>query len=366
MTWRLARPAAVVVTLSALAVAACGSSNNTTASPSGSAAAGSTPNTSVTGNITWWTDLTLDQINAYIKGFNAVYPNVKVDYLRSDDAEMYDRFNTQCKAGNVQADVVTVGYDGFSKDWDKAGCLSKYASPESSNLPKTALSTDNSYYVYASLLEGICYNTEVLTKNNLPKPTKWEDLANPLYKDKLVQQDILKVGSGSNAWVIDMRTYWNNDTRWEAFFSKMGTQNVVFQPQYTAAQAQLVQGNFAVQPVCYLDYIAADINKGAPVVWVAVDPVITVGFSVQIPTTAKNTPGAKAFVDYTLSAAGQTVISQKVGETPVRTDVPLPKLADSAKGVPQLPALETPKSASEFKDNAQYYVGRLKGWFHLQ
>lgn len=344
-----------------LVLAACskGGGPNTSGS-------GASPNTSVSGSIVWWADTTLTQINAFIKDFNAAYPNVKVTFLRSDDAEMYDRFNTQCKAGNVQADVVTIGYDGFSKDWDKSGCLLKYASPEASALPKTALSTDNSYYVYANLLEGICYNTDVLKQHNLQPPKSWEDLANPQYKGLEVQQDILKVGSGSNAWVIDMRTYWNNDQRWESFFSRMGQNNVTFEPEYTAAQQQLVQGNFAIQPVCYLDYIAPDIQKGAPVVWEAVDPVITVGFTVNIPKTAKNVAAAKAFVNFTLSKEGQTAISQDVGQFPVLPGVPPPKLGQSAKGIPQLPALETPRSAQQFTCCAQFYVNKLKQWFHLQ
>jgi iron(III) transport system substrate-binding protein len=349
-----------------LVLAACSKSGGTGGNNSPGAPSSSGQNANVSGKLIWWTDLTLDQINAYIDGFNAVYPDVKVDFLRTDDAEMYDRFNTQCKAGNVQADVVTIGYDGFSKDWDKAGCLDHYKSPEAAALPKTALSSNDAYYVYSTLLEGICYNTDVLSQKGAPIPKSWEDLANPAYKGLEVQQDILKVGSGSNAWVIDLRSYWNDDAKWESFFTRMGQNDVTFQPEYTAAQQQLVQGNFGVQPVCYLDYIAGDIKKGAPVVWEAVDPVITVGFSINIPTTAPNPDAAKAFVDYTLSEQGQTVISQDVGQVPVRQGVPLPEIANSAEGVPQLPALTLPKSVSEFRDNSDFYVQKLKEWFHLQ
>jgi iron(III) transport system substrate-binding protein len=352
----LLRAAAIAATLSMVLVAC---------SSNGEPASGSGGDTTVSGNLTWWTDVTIDQANAFVKAFNKAYPNVRVNYLRSDDAEMYDRFNTQCKAGNVNADVVIIGYDGYSKEWDGKGCLERYASPQAQGLPKTALGANNAYYVYAQLLEGICYNKDVLAQRNLQPPKSWDDLANPQYKGLQVQQDILKVGSGSNAWVIDMRTYWDDDQRWESFFSKMGQNDVTFQPEYTAAQQQLVQGNFAIQPVCYLDFITPSIKKGAPVVWQAVDPVITVGFTVNIPKTAKNLPGAKAFVDFLLSQEGQAVISQEVGQTPVRPGVPLPELAKSAEGVPQLPALETPRSAEQFKCCAKTYVDKLKTWFDL-
>jgi iron(III) transport system substrate-binding protein len=319
----------------------------------------------VSGNLTLWIDTTIEQTDAYIKDFNKVYPNIKVTYLRSDDAEMYDRFNTQAKTGAVNADVVIIGYDGFSKEWDSKGYLVHYNSPAAAGLPSTALGANGAYYVYANLLEGICYNKDVLAQHNLQPPASWEDLAKPEYKGLEVQQDILKVGSGSNAWTIDMRTYWNNDARWEKFFSAYGKNQVVFEPDYTAAQQQLVQGNFGVQAVCYLDYITPDINKGAPVAWVGVDPVITVGFTVQIPKGVKNTPAAQAFVDYTLSKEGQTALSQDVGQVPARQGVPLPVLAKSADGVPTLAALETPRSADEFKNNIDFYTNKIKGWFNL-
>jgi hypothetical protein len=97
----------------------------------------------------------------------------------------------------------------------------------------------------------------------------------------MVMQDILKVGSGAFAWVIDMRHYWEDDEKWETYYEQLGTQNIVFNPDYTAAQQQLVQGEFGVQPVCYLDFIAPAIEQGAPVQWIGVDPVIVVQFTVR-------------------------------------------------------------------------------------
>jgi iron(III) transport system substrate-binding protein len=320
----------------------------------------------VSGRLVWWTDWTIEQIEAFLEEFNAVYPDVDVEYLRSDDAEMFERFNTEAAAGEVSADVVLIGYEGFSQEWDAGGHLEHYDSPNADALPETAVGPDGAYYIYSGLLEGICYNEEVLESEGVAPPESWEDLADPRFKDLMVMQDILKVGSGAFAWVIDMRHYWEDDEKWETYYEQLGTQNIVFNPDYTAAQQQLVQGEFGVQPVCYLDFIAPAIEQGAPVQWIGVDPVIVVQFTVQIPTGADNLPAAQAFIDYIISEEGQHVISDTVGQVPILEGVPFPELAKSAEGVPQIPALGNPKSAEDHNNNADEYTELIQEWFNLR
>ena len=320
----------------------------------------------LSGRLVWWSDWTIEQTEAFIDAFNGVHPGVTVEYTRSDDSEMYNRFVTESDAGTIDADIVIIGWDGFSREWDGNGWLHSYDSPEGAALHADLRAENGTWYTYGTLLEGICHNTERTEELGLDAPTQWEHLADPQYKDEIVMQDILKVGSGAHDLMIETRVYWDDDERWEAFWEGYGANNVVFQTSYTEAQQQLVQGNFAVLGLCYLDFVQPSIDQGAPVVWSAPEPVVTVGFTVNIPVNAPNKQNAEAFVDFILSEDGQAAVADVVGQVPARPGAPFPEAAKVAEGVPQILALGTPRAIDEFSNNAEWYVDLAKEWFDLR
>ena len=319
----------------------------------------------LSGKLVWWSDWTIEQTEAFIDAFNEVHPGIQVEYTRSDDSEMFDRFMTESDAGTIDADIVIIGWDGFSRIWDSLGYLHAFDSPEKGNIPSDLRAASGAWYTYGTLLEGMCYNTERTEELGLDPLVNWEDLADPQYQDEITMQDILKVGSGAHDMMIETRVMWD-ENRWEAFWAGYGANNVVFQPDYTQAQQQLIQGNFAVLGLCYLDFVQPSIDQGAPVVWVAPEFVITVGFTVNIPADAPNKENAEAFVNYIISEEGQTAVANIVGQVPAWPDAPYPEAALSAAGKPTILALGTPKAEAEYNNNAEWYVERAKEWFDLR
>jgi ABC-type Fe3+ transport system substrate-binding protein len=319
----------------------------------------------LSGELVWWSDWTIEQTEAFIDAFNEVHPGIQVEYTRSDDAEMFDRFMTESEAGTIDADIAIIGWDGFSRIWESLGYLHAFDSPNKGNIPSDLRAASGAWYTYGTLLEGICYNTERIEELGLDPLETWGDLADPQYKDEIVMQDILKVGSGAHDMMIETRVMWDENT-WEEFWAGYGANNVVFQPDYTAAQQQLVQGNFAVLGLCYLDFVQPSIDQGAPVVWVAPEFVITVGFTVNIPATSDNKENAEAFVNYIISEEGQAAVANIVGQVPAWPEAPYPESALAAAGKPTILALGTPKAEAEYNNNAEWYVERAKEWFDLR
>ncbi len=319
----------------------------------------------LSGNLVWWSDWTIEQTEAFIDAFNEVHPGIQVEYTRSDDAEMFDRFMTESEAGTIDSDIVIIGWDGFSRIWESLGYLHAFDSPEKFNIPADLRAPSGAWHTYGTLLEGICYNTERIEELGLDPLETWEDLADPQYRDEIVMQDILKVGSGAHDMMIETRVMWD-ENRWEEFWAGYGANNVVFQPDYTAAQQQLVQGNFAVLGLCYLDFVLPSIDQGAPVEWIAPEFVITVGFTVNIPANAPNKENAEAFVNYILSDEGQAAVAEIVRQVPASPTAPYPEAALAAAGKPTILALGTPKAEAEYNNNAEWYVERAKEWFDLR
>ena len=319
----------------------------------------------LSGKLVWWSDWTIEQTEAFIDAFNEVHPGIQVEYTRSDDSEMFDRFMTESDAGTIDADIVIIGWDGFSRIWESLGYLHAFDSPEKGNIPSDLRAASGAWYTYGTLLEGMCYNTERVEELGLDPLVNWADLADPQYQDEITMQDILKVGSGAHDMMIETRVMWDENT-WEDFWAGYGANNVVFQPDYTQAQQQLIQGNFAVLGLCYLDFVQPSIDQGAPVVWVAPEFVITVGFTVNIPADAPNKENAEAFVNYIISEEGQGAVANIVGQVPAWPDAPYPEAALAAAGKPTILALGTPKAEAEYNNNAEWYVERAKEWFDLR
>ena len=89
----------------------------------------------LSGKLVWWSDWTIEQTEAFIDAFNEVHPGVQVEYTRSDDAEMFDRFMTESEAGTIDSDIVIIGWDGFSRIWESLGYLHAFDSPNKGNIP---------------------------------------------------------------------------------------------------------------------------------------------------------------------------------------------------------------------------------------
>lgn len=320
----------------------------------------------VSGTLVWWTNWTLEQADAFAEEFNKVQPDVNVEVVRSDDVQQVERFATETATGNVTADVITVGFAGYAKGWAAEGLLMNYQSPEADVLPSTAYGADYSYYVNARILTGICYNTEYLEEEGVEPPTSWEDLADPKYKGMQTMQDVLKSGSGAFALPIDLKDYWKDDARWEAFMQGWGANDVTFQTGYIEAQQAVVQGAFGIMPICYPDYVQPLIDDGAPIVWVPVEPVIEVFFGWAMPAAAPNPTSATAFTDFMLSELGQTAISDIVGQVPVRPGVAFPATTKQAEGIPTHPGFSSPTAQAEFDCCKDQYIEMYKEWFSLR
>lgn len=318
------------------------------------------------GPLTFWNEWTIEQGTAFVEEFNKVYPDIQVENARFDTGDLYNRITTQSETGTLEVDVIQIGWDGFSKEFDSKGYLTHYVSPEAEAYPQDLYSAEGAYYTYAAIWTGLCYNEDLVEQEGLPVPTGWEDLADPAWQDELVIQDLLSVGSGGHDVMLETRVYWDDQARWERVWKGFAANNLSIQPGYIEAQQQFVQGNFAALVVCNLDFIQPFIEDGAPLVWVPnSDFLLTVPLTIQIPENAPNPEAAKALVDFMLSEEGQAAIVEAVGQVPARPGVTPPDFAPSVEGIPQHPIFAPPDAERELEENAEYYLDRAREWFNL-
>ena len=105
------------------------------------------------------------------------------------------------------------------------------------------------------------------------------------------------------------------------FMRKLKAQNPVFRRGRTAQAELVAAGEFAVTVEVYAHRAQEMKEKGAPVNWVAVEPVL---IHPLVGIIAKNAPHpntARLFMDYILSKEGQIKVRDE-GRVPARSDVP--------------------------------------------
>ena len=143
---------------------------------------------------------------------------------------------------------------------------------------------------------GIAYNTAAAEK-----PEHWADLAKPEYKDGLVMPSPLYSGAAAyllSGFVADSEYGWD-------FFQKLKENNTISVRGNGAVLKSIASGE---KPYGILvDFMALNAKaKGSPIEFVFPEEgVPAVTEPVAIMSTAKNPAGAKKFIDFILSDAGQ-------------------------------------------------------------
>src|SRR6185295_1329322 len=80
-----------------------------------------------------------------IKDFNALYPNIKVEYNDMNATEMYNRFIAEAASGQGSADVMWSSAMDLQVKLVDDGQALTYKSPEASKLPQWAVYKDQAY-----------------------------------------------------------------------------------------------------------------------------------------------------------------------------------------------------------------------------
>ncbi|MGY4535259.1 iron(III) transport system substrate-binding protein [Pseudomonas sp. TE3786] len=154
--------------------------------------------------LTVYTALEVEQLKAYKEAFEKQNPDIEIKWVRDSTGIVTAKLLAEKE--RPQADVVW-GLAGSSLAILKQqGMLEAYAP---ANLDKIGAhyrdaSTPPSWVGMDVWAATICFNTVEAEKLGLPKPTKWEDLTNPVYKDKIVMPNPASSGTGYldvSAWL---------------------------------------------------------------------------------------------------------------------------------------------------------------------
>ncbi|WP_169946230.1 extracellular solute-binding protein [Microbispora sp. H11081] len=171
-------PAAAVAAALALAVTGCGDGSG----DAGPAPAGSAAPAEVSGTVTWWdtSDATTEgpAFQEIVKGFEAAYPNIKVNYVNVPFADARDKFKTAAQSGSGAPDVLRTDV-GWVAEFASLGYLAPLDGTTAVDKPEELLPVPAASARFGGKTYGVpqvtdtlglLYNKELLKKAGYDEP----------------------------------------------------------------------------------------------------------------------------------------------------------------------------------------------------
>jgi len=279
------------------------------------------------GKLLWYVVFSLPDANAVMNGFNRKYPFIKTEIYRAGSQVMVNKVLTEIKAGRNVFDVIDNDMlESFA--FKEKGVFGKYLSPQR----KFYLEGDKDpegYWtgIYANKVV-MGYNTRLVPPQDVPKT--YEDLLAPRWKGKMAMDS--KSYYEFAVWLQIM----GGGDKGLAYMKKLSDQGIQFRSGRTLIGSLLAAGEFSLGLALFNTTVEFQKSQGAPVDWVALEPVIDKTHALGVSAHAPHPNAARLFVDYVLSREGQEIIAKSF-RTPTRIDVDaiVPKLkCNDKKKVP--------------------------------
>ncbi len=266
------------------------------------------------GKLTFYTTGILVQtVRPIVDTFQKKYPYIKVEIWRAGTQELIPRFSQEFAAGKYTADVIELTQAGGVM-LQEMGLLQAFHSPNLASVEEGSVSkAPGGAYTAGHYVSGIslAYNTKVIKKEEAPKT--YHDLLDPKWKGKMAM-------AGSNtgiSWVGGLL-----ETFGETFVDKMSKQKIALhQVSARALLDMVISGEYAMAPTTMDSHVNKSKQKGAPVLWVPLEPVPAYIGQIMLPKNSPHPYAAMLFIDFDLSRQGGQIYVANGYDSP-RKDIP--------------------------------------------
>lgn len=248
----------------------------------------------------------------FVKEFEKKYPFVKASEWRNDSKNVIRKVLEEVKAGRVLADAVETTADGMGV-MKREGLFQEYNSPEARYFPNELKPKGKNGFFYLPNREtynSLGFNTKLIAPASAPRSLR--DLADPKWKGKMA---ITNTTTGAR-WIGNVL-----ESLGREFLDKLADQDMSVQDMAPAALINLLaSGEIPLSPTIFDANVTLAKQKGAPVEWRPLEPVVATVGSVALLAKASNSHAALLFIDFLLSKEGQQLI-MKGGLWSPREDV---------------------------------------------
>lgn len=257
-----------------------------------------------------YTSMSVDQAQRILDAFKTRYPFLKTTMFRAVGERLLTKIMTEAQAGKYDFDAVQSA-ESQAYFLKKKNLLQRYVSPEAKHIQKPFFDPDGYWTAVYIMPNVIAYNTRMVRRNEVPKTD--EDLLQPKWKGKMGMDHTKPEWF---AWKLKRM----GEEKGLAYMKKLGAQEFRLYAGLSVVTNLLAAGEFPLVLNTYLHNVEDIKRKGAPVDWIAQDPIFTKFQPLGIGSKAQHPNAAKLFTDFMLSEEGQKVIAS-FGRVPTRRGV---------------------------------------------
>ena len=234
------------------------------------------------------------------KEFEKKYPFIKVSEFRTDGRNLIKRALEEIAAGQYIADVIATTSEQMAI-MKREGVFQEYNLADARYYPDDVKMKGKNGFYYIGHYEtynSLGFNTSLIPSAEAPKTMS--DLLNPKWKGKM---SIVSTTTGTR-WIGSTLNVMGLE-----FLDKMADQDVKVQNMSGAALAGLVvSGEVPLSPTIFDANIHTAKQKGAPVEWRPLEPVVTTVSYSGLTLKPTHPHAALLFLEYLHSKEGQQLI----------------------------------------------------------
>jgi iron(III) transport system substrate-binding protein len=304
------------------AAAAAGLAGAMNAVPRARAAAGSQlEKAKAEGKAVFYANITA--VEPIMKAF-AAETGVKGEYTRISSSKFVPTIVTEFEAGKLLADVVQAPRPMLEL-LKKKGVLAPYRSPAATGYPGWA-NEDDSIQLFGIEYVSYLYNKELVKEADVP--TRYEDLADPKWKNKIVMANPA-THSSTIGWLIGLKeNVFKSEAEWMKFVQGLAANQPMFVASFGPTPAPIMSGEKLIG-ISMPKYIVT--MAPAPLDWARLEqPLFGTPRAIAVTSKAPHPNAARAFVDYWLSRKSMEILAKDVGEYVLAPGV-FPPIADMDK-----------------------------------
>ena len=278
------------------------------------------------GQVVFYASMEAASVQRITTAFEKKYPFIKVDATRIGSERMAIRLVAEAQARKVRADVVHQSAFDFYGVLQK-GLFESYLSPERAAFAAEYRDDKGLWVIPAATLNVIAYNKKLVAGAGAPK-SFW-DLTEPKWKGQLLMDD------NESKWMAGMIQYYGEAKAMD-LLRKLAAQEIEFRTGHSTLQTLLAAGERAAVVVAFAHGVDRLKQDGAPIEWIAAQPVIGLTLATAVVKDAPHPKAARLFSDFLLSREGQE-ITAAAGFYAPRSDVASPILKEAPPKTRVLP-----------------------------
>ncbi len=261
------------------------------------------------GSLTLYSSMAPSEVGPLVKEFEKKYA-LKVDVWRSTSEGILQRALNESKAKKFNFDVVETNAPEV-EILAREKTLAEFYSPHQADLPQNLIPKHKLWVPDRINFYVVAFNTNKIKREDLP--THLEGFLHAKWRDKL------GVEATDGDWMGSVINELG-ESRGMAFFRKLSELRPDVRKGHNLLAQMVSNGEVPVALTTYLGNAQSLKQRGAPVDWVPIEPVVARAQGLALSKNAPHPYAALLFADYLISPEAQTILNN-LGRPPANVNI---------------------------------------------